>query len=67
MEVGHAMQHGGPFPSTTDSGSTSVGAYAIKRFVRPVAYQDMPEALLPEALKDSNPLGIWRKVDGVFG
>ncbi len=67
VEVGNAMQHGGPFPSTTNSGSTSVGAYAIKRFVRPVAYQDMPESLLPEALKDSNPLGIWRKVDGVFG
>ncbi|WP_162416412.1 aldehyde dehydrogenase (NADP(+)) [Cyclobacterium roseum] len=64
VEVGHAMQHGGPFPSTTDSRSTSVGTYGIKRFARPVAYQDMPKQLLPEALKDENPLGIMRKVDG---
>ncbi|MEX2514413.1 MAG: aldehyde dehydrogenase (NADP(+)) [Cyclobacteriaceae bacterium] len=64
VEVGHAMQHGGPFPSTTDSRSTSVGTYGIKRFARPLAYQDMPEDMLPEALKKGNPLGIWRKVDG---
>ncbi|EON77673.1 Ketoglutarate semialdehyde dehydrogenase [Lunatimonas lonarensis] len=64
VEVGYAMQHGGPYPSTTDSRSTSVGVYAIKRFARPVAYQDMPAALLPEELKDNNPLRIWRTVDG---
>ncbi|SHM62164.1 NADP-dependent aldehyde dehydrogenase [Cyclobacterium lianum] len=64
VEVGHAMQHGGPFPATSDSRSTSVGSYAIKRFARPVAYQDMPESLWPDALKEGNPLGILRKVDG---
>lgn len=66
VEVGHAMQHGGPYPSTTDARSTSVGAYAIKRFARPIAFQDMPQELLPEALKDGNPLGIWRMVDGEY-
>ena len=64
VEVGHAMQHGGPFPSTTAPNSTSVGAYAIKRFARPIAFQDMPEELLPDALRDGNPLGIWRMVNG---
>ena len=64
VEVGFAMQHGGPFPATTDSRSTSVGAHAIKRFARPVAYQDMPASLLPAELKDENPLGIMRQVNG---
>lgn len=63
VEVGYAMQHGGPYPSTTNSRSTSVGVYAIKRFARPIAFQDMPEELLPDALRDGNPLGIWRMVD----
>jgi NADP-dependent aldehyde dehydrogenase len=66
VEVGYAMQHGGPFPSTTSSNSTSVGAHAIKRFVRPIALQDMPSDLLPEALKDENPLGITRQVNGKY-
>jgi len=66
VEVGHAMQHGGPFPSTTASQTTSVGSYAIKRFARPIAFQDMPQELLPEALMDANPLGIWRTVNGVM-
>ena len=64
VEVGHAMVHGGPFPATSDSRSTSVGSLAIARFLRPVSYQDVPEALLPTALKDNNPLGINRLVDG---
>ncbi len=64
VEVCHAMVHGGPYPATTAPQSTSVGTTAIRRFVRPVCYQDLPQALLPEALKDSNPLGIWRLVDG---
>jgi NADP-dependent aldehyde dehydrogenase len=64
VEVGHAMQHGGPFPSTTASQTTSVGSYAIKRFARPIAFQDMPQELLPEALMDANPLSIWRTVNG---
>ncbi|MCS5490631.1 aldehyde dehydrogenase (NADP(+)) [Algoriphagus limi] len=66
VEVGYAMQHGGPYPSTTNARSTSVGVYAIKRFARPIAFQDMPQELLPDALKDGNPLGIWRMVDGEF-
>ncbi|NUO01210.1 MAG: aldehyde dehydrogenase (NADP(+)) [Saprospiraceae bacterium] len=64
VEVGHAMQHGGPFPATTDSRFTSVGTAAIRRFVRPVAYQDFPDALLPDALKRNNPLNIWRLTNG---
>jgi 2,5-dioxopentanoate dehydrogenase len=60
VEVCPSMQHGGPFPSTTDSRFTSVGTDAIKRFVRPVAFQNFPNTLLPEELKDGNPLGIWR-------
>ena len=64
VEVSHAMVHGGPFPATSDSRFTSVGALAIERFLRPVCYQDMPAALLPEALKDGNPLGVWRLMDG---
>ncbi len=63
VEVVHSMQHGGPYPATTAPWSTSVGLTAIKRFMRPVAYQNLPDALLPDALKDANPLGIWRLVD----
>ncbi|GGF40574.1 aldehyde dehydrogenase (NADP(+)) [Echinicola rosea] len=66
VEVGYAMQHGGPFPATTDSRSTSVGVYAIKRFARPFAFQNCPDRLLPEVLKEANPLGIIRTVDGVL-
>lgn len=64
VEVGYAMQHGGPFPSTTDSRSTSVGVYAIKRFARPLAYQNCPEVLLPAALRDDNPWKIPQTIDG---
>ena len=64
VEVCHSMQHGGPFPSTTDGRSTSVGTAAIYRFVRPVAYQDFPDHLLPAALRRSNPLNILRLIDG---
>ncbi len=64
VEVGHAMVHGGPFPATSDGRSTSVGSLAIHRFLRPVCYQDLPAALLPEALQDGNPLGVWRRVEG---
>jgi NADP-dependent aldehyde dehydrogenase len=64
VEVSHAMVHGGPFPATSDSRSTSVGATAIERFLRPVCYQDVPAELLPEALRDDNPLGLARLVDG---
>jgi alpha-ketoglutaric semialdehyde dehydrogenase len=64
VEVCHSMVHGGPFPATTDSRTTSVGSLAIHRFTRPVCYQNFPQSLLPAELKDDNPLGIWRLVDG---
>ena len=64
VEVSHAMQHGGPYPATTRSESTSVGTAAIRRFVRPICYQDFPAEMLPDELKDGNPLGIWRMVEG---
>jgi alpha-ketoglutaric semialdehyde dehydrogenase len=66
VEVGHAMQHGGPYPAATDSRSTSVGTAAITRFARPVCYQDFPDAPLPPALRNRNGLGIWRLVNGAF-
>ena len=59
-----SMQHGGPYPATTDSRSTSVGTAAINRFARPVAYQNFPPLLLPVELQDANPRGIWRLLDG---
>ncbi|HLQ52175.1 MAG TPA: hypothetical protein VK129_11795, partial [Terriglobales bacterium] len=64
VEVVPAMHHGGPYPATTDSRFTSVGTAAILRFVRPVCYQDAPQGYLPPELKDENPRGIWRLVDG---
>ena len=64
VEVCASMQHGGPYPATTDSRSTSVGTAAIHRFARPVAYQGFPQSLLPVELQDANPRGIWRLVDG---
>ncbi|MBW4435830.1 MAG: aldehyde dehydrogenase (NADP(+)) [Pleurocapsa minor GSE-CHR-MK-17-07R] len=64
VEVVYAQQHGGPFPATTAPATTSVGLTAVARFLRPVAYQNMPDALLPDALKMNNPLGIWRIVNG---
>ncbi|MGB7264931.1 MAG: aldehyde dehydrogenase (NADP(+)) [Terracidiphilus sp.] len=66
VEVCHAMVHGGPYPATSDSRATSVGTYSIYRFVRPVCFQDFPQAALPDELKSENPLGIWRMVDGQF-
>jgi len=64
VEVCEAMVHGGPYPATSDSRGTSVGSLAIDRFLRPVCYQNYPEALLPEALRNSNPLGLKRLVNG---
>jgi len=64
VEVSHAMVHGGPFPATSDSRSTSVGSLAIERWQRPVCYQDVPAELLPEAVRDDNPWGLRRRVDG---
>jgi 2,5-dioxopentanoate dehydrogenase len=64
VEVCDAMVHGGPYPATSDARGTSVGSLAIERFLRPVCYQNCPDALLPDALKNANPLGIARLVDG---
>jgi NADP-dependent aldehyde dehydrogenase len=65
VEVSHAMVHGGPFPATSDSRSTSVGTLAIERFLRPVCYQDLPDALLPAPLRNDAPKGPHR-YDGVY-
>jgi NADP-dependent aldehyde dehydrogenase len=65
VEVAHAMVHGGPYPATSDSRFTSVGSKSICRFVRPVCFQNFPDALVPEEVQAANPLGILRLVDGV--
>lgn len=64
VEVSHAMVHGGPFPATSDGRTTSVGTAAIYRFLRPVSLQNLPASLLPDAVADSNPWQIARRVDG---
>ena len=66
VEVAYSMQHGGPYPATTAPSTTSVGMTAIYRFTRPIAFQNVPDSLLPDALKDSNPLGIVRIVDNEY-
>jgi NADP-dependent aldehyde dehydrogenase len=63
VEVCLSMQHGGPFPATTDSRFTSVGADGIRRFARPLSFQGWPDAILPEELKNGNPLKIWRTMN----
>jgi len=63
--VSWSMQHGGPWPSTTSSSATSVGTASIERWLRPVTFQSVPERVLPLALRDTNPLGLLRRVDGV--
>ena len=64
VAVTHGMHHGGPYPATTSSLHTSVGMTAVRRWLRPVAWQNAPAAVLPPELRDENPLGIWRRVDG---
>ena len=64
VEVTHAMVHGGPFPSTSDGRSTSVGTLAMMRFLRPVCYQDVADAVLPPALQAANPWQLNRRVEG---
>ncbi|MGY2340264.1 aldehyde dehydrogenase (NADP(+)) [Pseudomonas sp. SDO5532_S415] len=66
VEVCDAIVHGGPYPATSDARGTSVGTLAIDRFLRPVCYQNCPDSLLPDALKNANPLGIARLLDGVM-
>lgn len=64
VTVSYSQHHGGPYPASTNAASTSVGTAAIGRFLRPTAYQDVPDSLLPPALQDANPWGIRRRVDG---
>ncbi len=64
VEVNTAIQHGGPYPSTSDGRTTSVGTAAIQRFLRPIAYQNYPDELLPAELREGNPRQIVRMVDG---
>ena len=64
VAVTHGMQHGGPYPATSSPAHTSVGMTAIRRFLRPVAWQNAPAEVLPPELRDLNPLGLWRRVDG---
>lgn len=67
VAVTWGMHHGGPYPAASDGGAhTSVGMTAVRRFLRPVVYQDAPQELLPPALRDGNPLNIWRRVDGAL-
>ncbi|WP_345253762.1 aldehyde dehydrogenase (NADP(+)) [Flaviaesturariibacter amylovorans] len=66
VEVVTAMHHGGPYPATTDARFTAVGADGIGRFTRPVCFQNWEEELLPEELQRHNPLGVWRRVNGVL-
>jgi NADP-dependent aldehyde dehydrogenase len=66
VEVCSSMQHGGPWPASTDSRFTAVGSAALLRFVRPVSYQNIPDALLPESLQNANPLNINRQVNGTL-
>jgi NADP-dependent aldehyde dehydrogenase len=64
IEPCNAVHHGGPYPATTDGRTTSIGTAALERFVRPVCYQDFPQQALPPELRDGNPRGIWRLVEG---
>ncbi|HTM93789.1 MAG TPA: hypothetical protein VL095_15310, partial [Flavisolibacter sp.] len=63
VEVALSMHHGGPYPATTDSRFTAVGADGIKRFARPVCFQNWSNELLPQELKNENPLNLWRTVN----
>ena len=65
VEVVYAQMHGGPYPATTAPATTSVGFTGIQRFMRPVAFQNLPDELLPDALRNANPLQIWRIINGV--
>lgn len=64
VEVGHAINHGGPYPATSDGRTTSVGTLAIDRFLRPVSYQDLPQALLPDILREGAQPGVIARIDG---
>jgi NADP-dependent aldehyde dehydrogenase len=67
VEISDAQVHGGPFPATSDPRFTAVGSTAVDRFLRPIAYQNVPKELIPPALRDDNPFAIWRLRDEVPG
>jgi NADP-dependent aldehyde dehydrogenase len=64
LEVCPSLHHGGPYPAASHSFFTSIGLGSFLRFVRPFCYQDVPEAILPEELRNANPRGLWRLVNG---
>lgn len=66
VRVALSMQHGGPFPATTDGRFTSVGGDGIRRWARPLSYQSWPDHLLPDALKNNNPLQLWRTINNTL-
>jgi NADP-dependent aldehyde dehydrogenase len=66
VEVCHAMVHGGPYPATSDARTSSVGTLAMARFLRPVCYQAIPDALLPPPLQQANPWHLPRRIDGAW-
>jgi len=66
VEVCDSMSHGGPYPATTDSRTTSVGTAAVKRFLRPVCFQNFPQMMLPGPLKNKNEHYLWRLIDAVL-
>ncbi len=66
VEVCPSMVHGGPYPATTDSRFTAVGIHSVKRWVRPVCFQNCPDYLLPEELQNANPRKIWRLVNNQY-
>jgi NADP-dependent aldehyde dehydrogenase len=66
VEVCPSMVHGGPFPASTDSRFTAVGVNSIKRWVRPFSFQNWPNYLLPNELKNENPLKISRSINGKY-
>jgi NADP-dependent aldehyde dehydrogenase len=65
VEVCESMVHGGPYPASTDSRFSAVGISSIKRWVRPFSYQSWPNYVLPDELKNENPLSIFRNIDGL--
>jgi NADP-dependent aldehyde dehydrogenase len=66
VEVSAAMQHGGPFPASTDARFTAVGESAMRRWLRPISYQNYTNEMLPQALQDGNPLKLWRSLNGAL-
>jgi NADP-dependent aldehyde dehydrogenase len=64
VRVAGGMVHGGPWPATNRPEATAVGPAAVERWCRPVCWQNAPEWALPEDLRDANPRGLWRRVDG---